>query len=560
MLTALHIRDFAIIDELELALGPGLNVMTGETGAGKTIIVEALKLVLGERASTDAIRAGKEKATVTAVFDAASMPAQLAHQLEAAGVDAAGEVIVHRVVAEGGKGRITVNGVPVTGAMLKGFAEHLVDVSSQHEHQLLLDPAEHAPVVDAFGGHAELAAGYREAHARWATVARELEDLRANERQAKERLDYLEFQLRELEAANLRENEEAEIEAERMRLKHAVSLEEKSRAAEGALYGDAGSALEVLDRAMAALASCAQVDPAAAPWNEALSRARAEIEEVARELARYAEKLESNPDRLEELDERLHLVRSLTRKHGGSVAACLARLAELKVEVGTIVRYDEIVAEKREALGALESGRRAAAKRLAEARKRAGEKLGKAVASELSGLGMGKVAFRAECAARPETEWDDSGPDRVEFLFSPNVGEPMRPLARIASGGELSRVMLAVKGALAGRAELAATSVFDEVDSGIGGAVAEVVGCKLKQVAKSRQVICITHLPQVAVHGDRHIRIAKRVEGGRTVAILETLSADGRVEEIARMLGGRKITPATVAHAREMLELAVRKA
>ncbi|HPM41840.1 MAG TPA: DNA repair protein RecN, partial [bacterium] len=425
--------------------------------------------------------------------------------------------------------------------------------------QLLLDPSEHAPIVDAFGGHAELAAGYRQAHARFAEASREFAELNANERAAKERLDYLQFQLKELEAANLREGEDAEIEAERMRLKHAVSLEEKSRSAEAALYGDAGSALESVDRAIGMISQCAEVDPLAAPWREALGRARAEMEEVARELARYAEKLESNPDRLEELSERLHLVRSLTRKHGGSVAACLARLAELKLEVGAIARYDEIVAEKQEALGALESARRAAAKRLADARRKAGEKLGKAVAAELAGLGMGKVAFKAECAARPETEWDESGPDRVEFLFSPNVGEPMRSLARIASGGELSRVMLAVKGALAGRAELAATSVFDEVDSGIGGAVAEVVGSKLKQVAKSRQVICITHLPQVAVHGDRHIRIAKRVEGGRTVAVLETLSADGRVEEIARMLGGRKITSATVAHAREMLELAAGK-
>lgn len=556
MLTALYIRDFAIIDELELAFGPGLNVMTGETGAGKTIIVEALGLVLGERASVDAIRAGKEKATVTAVFDASSIPSQLRVALTDAGVEAGAEVIVHRVVADGGKGRITVNGVPVTGAMLKGFAEHLVDVSSQHEHQLLLDPTEHAPIVDAFGGHGALVARYRAAHAQWTAAARDLEELRVGERAAKERLDYLQFQMKELESANLRENEEAEIDAERNRLKHAVSLEEKSRLAEGALYGDAGSALETVDQAMGMLAQCAQVDPAATPWTEALGRARAEIEEVARELSKYAEKLESNPARLEELEERLHLVRSLTRKHGGSVASCVARLAELKQEVGTIVRYDEIVAEKAGALEAIALERRGAAKALAAARKKAGDELGKAVAAELAGLGMGKVAFKAEVVARPENEWDESGPDRVEFLFSPNVGEPLRALARIASGGELSRVMLAVKGALAGRAELAATSVFDEVDSGIGGAIAEVVGRKLREVARSRQVICITHLPQVAVHGDRHLRIAKRVEAGRTVAILEALSKEQRVEEIARMLGGQTITATTRKHAEEMLKTA----
>ncbi|HPQ80942.1 MAG TPA: DNA repair protein RecN [bacterium] len=559
MLTALHIRDFAIIDELELSLGPGLNVMTGETGAGKTIIVEALKLVMGERADSSAIRAGRGKAAVTAIFDASSVKGTLRQALSDAGVDLSGDIIVHRVVAEGGRGRISVNGVPVTGAMLKNFAEHLVDVSSQHEHQILLDPAEHASIVDSFGGHEELFASYRESHTSWSMVSAELEKLRADELTAKERLDYLRFQARELEAAALKEGEEEKIEVERNLIKHAVVLEEKSRLAEGLLYGESGSALEEVDRAIELLTQCAGLDPSALSWKEALGRARAEIEEVARELAGYAEKLDSNPERLEELEERLHLIRSLAKKHGGSASSCMKRLREFKAEIAAIDSYDEVVAEKEESLAEAASKRRAAAAALSAARKKAGEGLGRAVSAELLSLGMGKVGFEAKITKRAEERWDDSGPELVEFLFSPNPGEPMRPLAKIASGGELSRVMLAVKSALSGRAQLAATSVFDEVDSGIGGAVAEVVGKKLKEVAKSRQVICITHLPQVAVHGDLHMRIAKRVEGGRTVASMERLSDEGRVDEIARMLGGRRITEKTLEHAREML-LSVRGA
>lgn len=556
MLLSLHITDFAIIDELEVELSPGLNVMTGETGAGKTIVVEALKLILGERASPDAIRAGKERATVTAVFDGQGIADSVRERLQEMGIDVSGEFVVHRVVSDGGRGRITVNGVPVTGGMLKGCAEHLVDVSSQHEHQLLLDPAGHVAIVDAFGGHGEIASRYREAHARWAAVAREVQELEANERLAKEKLDFLQFELRELSSAELNVGEEEAIEAERARLKHAVQLEERARAAEAALYGDAGSAVELSDRAVQLLAQCVSFDPQVARWGEAVARARAELTEVARELAQYAERLESNPARLEDLGERLHLIRALLRKHGGSIEACLAKQEKIAKEVDVVCRYDEVLEEKRGALIRAADERRQIVEKLSEARRTAGERLSKRIAKELVGLGMGKVRFAVAVERQPEEAWDEAGPDRVEFLFSPNVGEPPRALARIASGGELSRVMLAVKGALSECGGFALTSVFDEVDAGIGGATAAVVGRKLKEVAKGRQVICITHLPQVAAHGDRHLSIAKRVEGGRTVATLTRLSDEERVREIARMLGGTTVTDAAIAHAEEMITLA----
>lgn len=554
MLTSLHIKDFAIIDELVVDFGPGLNVMTGETGAGKTIVVLALKLVLGERAAADVIRAGKDRATVTAAFEIAGAGEGLRRALSDAAIEAADELVVHRVVSEGGRGRIAVNGVPVTGAALRGIAQQLVDVSSQHEHQLLLDPARHAGIIDAFGGHGGLAVSFGKAHARWTMLARELEGLRSREREAKERAEFLQFQLRELAAANLKPGEEEEIEAERRRVKHAVALEERTRGAEAALYGGAGSAVELIDRAAQLLAQCVPFEADAPRWGEALSRARAEVEDIARELARYAEGLESNPARLEELDERLHLVRGLARKHGGSVASCLARQAELAQEVDAVLRYDDILQEKAEQLAAAALDRRRAAEALRGVRAVAGKKFGAAVVAELAGLGMGKVTFSVAVEGRPEEAWDESGPDRIEYMFSPNVGEPLRALASIASGGELSRVMLAIKGALAGCGGFTPTSVFDEVDSGIGGAIAEVVGKKLCQVAQGRQVICITHLPQVAAQGERHLRIAKHVEGRRTVATVERLSSEARVEEIARMLGGTTITETALAHAKEMLE------
>lgn len=558
MLSSLHIKDFAIIDELTVSFGPGLNIMTGETGAGKTIIVEALNLVLGTRAQTDLIRAGSDRASVTAVFDMSRVSLDIKNEIERAGVDCAGELIIHRVVGAGGKGRISINGVPVTGASLKTIAERLIDVASQHEHQLLLEQSEHTRVLDSFGGADELLQEYLKSHQEYMSIFDDVSSLEANERDAQEKLDFLKFQLQEIESARMKPGEDAELEAERSRLKHAVQLEEKTRSAEATLYKDSGSAIELLDAAAKLLAECERFDPQTSKWSEGIGRARAEVEEVSRDLSHYADRLESDPERLEAIDERLHLLRRLAKKHGGSIETCLDRAKDLSSEVLMIANYDDILADKREKLKISAARRGEAAMRLTKARKEASIRLARAVVKGLCDLGMSKTEFSILVEPKPEMEWDENGPDLVEFLISPNVGEPLKPLARIASGGELSRVMLAIKGALADGARLAGTSVFDEVDSGIGGAVAEVVGKKLRDVSRSRQIICITHLPQVAVYGDHHIRISKQVKMGRTVTTLEDLSSEVRADEIARMLGGRKITDATVIHANEMLEHARR--
>ncbi|MFH0799488.1 MAG: DNA repair protein RecN [Pseudomonadota bacterium] len=554
MLRSLHIKDFAIIDELDCELSPGLNVLTGETGAGKTIIVEALKLVLGGRADAGVVRAGEERASVTAIFDSRDILPDSLRALEESGVNCKEDIVITRIVGGQGKGRISINGVPMAGSMLKGMGVRLVDVSNQHEHQMLLNPSWHGEILDEFGGFGRLAADYRNAQTRFADAERELSELKAKGQAAKEKTDFLKFQLDELAAAALKAGEEDAIEAERMKLKNASALEERARAAEGALYGAEGSAVETIDRALFSLVQCEQFDATISIWRESVGKARVEIEDVARELSRYAEKLESNPVRLEELDERLHLIRRLVRKHGGTVAACIAKQLEIATELGDALSYDETLVARTEELGVLALERRKVAGEWSRERIGAAEKMGKSVAVELAGLGMGKAGFRVSVKERPEAEWDEGGPNSVEFLIAPNVGEPPKALARIASGGELSRAMLAIKSALAGRGNFAATSVFDEVDSGIGGAIAAVVGKKLKDVARSRQVICITHLPQVAVHGDRHILISKRVKGGRTVAFLKTLLKEERVREIARMLSGDRITDTTFAHAEEMLK------
>jgi DNA repair protein RecN (Recombination protein N) len=551
VLTSLHIKDIAIIDEMEIAFGPGLNVMTGETGAGKTIIANALTLVLGGRASVEAIRAGASRATITAVFELPEKCEALRTLLENAGLDADRELILHREVTRESRGRIVINGVPSSQTVLKAVASRLADISSQHEHQLLLEEAQHAPFLDRFGGHGAALEGYRAAHRRYASAAQELRELEAGERAAKERLDFLTFQLRELADADPKPHEDEAIEAERMRLRHACLLEEKTRGAIALVEGDEGVQAQIA-RALQLIAACAPYEPMASGWQASLARSQIEAAEAARELARYAESIGAEPDRLEALDERLHLLRSLARKHGGSIEACIARRAELAHEIEQVTSYDERFATQELSVAELAVARRTAAKALMAARRAAAEGMGKRVAAELADLGMQKTQFAVRSEELPEEAWDDAGPDRVAFLIAPNVGEPLLPLARIASGGELSRAMLALKGALGARDGFLATSVFDEVDSGIGGAVATVVGRKLRELARSRQIICITHLPQIAAFAQQHLRIEKRVAKGRTITSLEELNDAARAEEIARMLGeGRSAT--ALAHAREML-------
>jgi DNA repair protein RecN (Recombination protein N) len=592
MLTTLRISGFAIVDAVEVEFGPGLNVLTGETGAGKSILVNALHLVLGGRMSADVLRDGAEEAVVEALFElpvdhpvfarleAAGVPRPAVGEGadEAASPDAEGkataataDLLVRRVAARGGRGRAYVNGALVTASVLAEALRGVVDVSGQHEHVTLLDEATHLALLDAFAGTdapsergpaAPLLARYREAWAALARLTAERDGLLRDDVERARRVDYLGFQLRELDGVDPRPGEDAALDAERRVLASAERLREAARGAEALVYGEDGAASERVGQAVRSLSDAATLDPRLGPPLELLRSALIELDEAGRELARYADLVGGDPERLGQLEERLEALKSLARKHGGSLEAAVARRAEMARELSTLAGGGE----RLEALAPLIDAAGAEAATLAgllsRARKKAARAFGEAVQQELGGLAMARC--RLEVALAPPEGGQSAGglalgPDGAEravFLLAPNPGEPPRPLARIASGGERSRILLAVKRTLA-RRDPVLTYVFDEVDSGIGGAVAEAMGRVLAEVSRGRQVVCITHLPQIAAFADRHHRVQKRVAGGRTTSEVTPLApGEARQLEVARMMAGATVTEAALAHAGALIEAA----
>jgi DNA repair protein RecN (Recombination protein N) len=557
MLTALRIQGLAVVDQLEIRFGPGLEVLTGETGAGKSLLVGALHLVLGGRCGADVVREGAEEAVVEALFD---LPAAspVAARLEAAGLARAGdELLVRRVVSRSGRGRASVNGALCTVGMLAEALRGAVDVSGQHEHVTLLDEATHLGLLDAFAGAD--ARRYREAYAALAARARERAALEQGEAERARRADYLSFQLRELDAAAPRAGELEELERERLVLAGAERLRSAARAAEAAAYADEGSACERIAAAARALGDAASLDPRLGEPLALLRAAAAEVDEAGRQLARYADQAEGDPERLAAVEERLDALRALARKHGGSVEAAIGRREEIRAELAGLATGSERLAQLGPEIDRAGAEALRLARELSAARADGAARFGEAVRSELSRLAMARC--RVEVALAPPDgglEWEGvrlgaDGAEQARILLGPNPGEPARPLARIASGGELSRLVLALKRALA-RTDPVPTYVFDEVDAGVGGAVAESVGRMLAEVARGRQVLCVTHLPQVAAFGDRHHRVEKRVHAGRTVTTVVPLDSEqARREEVARMLAGATVTPSALDHARSLL-------
>ncbi|MEK6711746.1 MAG: DNA repair protein RecN [Nitrospinota bacterium] len=567
MLRLLRIANFAIIDSLEVEFGPGLNALTGETGAGKSIIFEALDLTLGGRSSAEAVRAGAGEAVVETLFDLPDTPGGRAAQriLEAAGVEVGPEreLIVRRRVAPAGRGRIYLNGALGTAATLAAVGERLVNIHGQHAHQALLRPPSHLGLLDEFagldGGLGELAEAVRALR----EAERALERHGKGARERAQRADILRFQVEELERARLAPGEYEETEAVLPRLRNAERLGTLARELYEKLYEAEGSAFDRLGEVQRGLGRLAELDPAQSGWTEEAASLLAQAESLSEALRAYFEGAEHDPARLEQLESRRALLRELRRKYGSDEAACLAFLGRAREELASL--SDEAGGEgrlltERDRLRA-EAGRLARA--AAEARRRAAKKLDKGMAGALAELGLKGALFetRLEHAPDPESFLEiggrkvrlrSDGADACEFFFSPNPGEPPRPLARVASGGELSRLMLALESVLR-RGDLIPTLVFDEVDAGIGGAVAEVVGRKLREVSRDHQVLVITHLPQVASLADRHFRIEKRAAKGRTSAAIAPVEGEERVEEIARMGAGLEITQAARAHAKEML-------
>jgi len=555
MLKLLRINNIALIPSLELELESGLTLLTGETGAGKSILIDSLGLLLGRRASTDLIRSGEERGSVEAVVQWEGSEAWLeTHGLLSDGQD----VVLRREIHASGKGRATVNGALVPVAVLRELAPSLAVMHGQHEPQGLLDPHRHLELLDHFtdtAGGVEVGRRYRELR----EVEGALERLRLDRREVERHREMLEFQAGEIDASSLVPGEEEALRVEKARLANAGHLAELSGEAYALLYDDEEAALGRLGQVFRRVEDLAAIDPDFQPHLEARGGLMAQLEELALQLRGYQERLDVAPGRLDEVESRLALIERLERKYGASVEEVLAfgrRCREELEELGRPEEREATLEERREALAAEYLK---AARALSRRRRAGAAELEKAVQKALGQLAMEQTVFRVSfeppstADARGREHWTERGLESAEFLLSPNPGEELRPLARIASGGELSRIMLALQSVAHGESP-GVTMVFDEVDAGIGGRVAEVVGRKLKAASARQQVLCVTHLPQIAALADHHLAVRKRIEGDRTVTLVESLSSEQRAEEIARMLGGEVVTDTARRHAGEMLK------
>lgn len=560
MLVELGIRNFAIIDELKISFGPGLNVISGETGAGKSILIGAIGLLLGGRASSEQIRSAEDSAVIDALFDL-SGEEKLKERISSLGYGDGDELVLRRIITRAGKGRVYINGDLANLGVLSAVSGALVNICSQHEHQVLLDPESHLDILDESGGLRGLRSQYSEEYLRYMELTHRAADLSAASRQGAQKEEFLRFQLRELDEAGIRAGEDSELLDEKNILRNAGKLREHAERAFGMLYGRERSVLQEIGSAVRDIREIKKIDPGFAASDQEIDSIVFGIEDLSRLLRDYAGRIAVNPARLDEIENRLELLSRLKRKHGGTLEGVLKKREEILNELDTLSSADEEIGRIRAEMGGMEADLRRKAEALSSARREKAAILKKAVQGELRSLRMEQAAFdivfSGAHTGEGMPELNARGCDTVEFYFSANAGEQMKALRRIASGGELSRIVLALKKVLAG-ADSAGTLIFDEVDSGIGGAVAEVVGEKLRDVAKGRQVLCITHLPQIASFAERHYLVTKETTSGRTVSRVRTLDGRERLEEIARMLGGVDITGETRAHAKEVLKKARR--
>ena len=568
MLAMLRVSGFALVDEVEVRLGPGLNVLTGETGAGKSVLLEALHLALGGRMSAGALREGADEAVVEALFELPPGHPVLA-RLEAAGLldsDQAGELLVRRVASRGGKGRAFVNGALCTVGMLESALRGLADMTGQHEHVSLLDESTHLGILDAFAGLGRAEeyplARYREAFGALSKALRERAALAAAREERARRADYLEYQLGEIESLGPRPGEDVELMREKEVLASVEKLRDAARRAEALVYGEEGSASERVGLAVRALGEAAALDGRLAGPLALLRSALAELEDSGRVLAHYADAAGGDPDRLASLEERLDGLRALARKHGGSLQAALERADAMRAELAQLAGSGDRLEQLEREVDIAGARALEAARALTRAREEGGRAIAREVGRALGRLGMDRCSIEVALTP-PEDALEHRGvalgPQGVEgarIMIAPNPGEGARPLARSASGGELSRILLAIKRALAS-GDPVTTYVFDEVDAGVGGAIAEAVGRVLCEVSRGRQVICVTHLPQVAAFADVHLLVEKRVHAGRTATTVVPLATPGdRRGEVARMLAGVTVTDSALEHASALLAAA----
>ncbi|MGM0559417.1 MAG: DNA repair protein RecN [Myxococcota bacterium] len=573
MLSHLVIKNFAIIEHLEIPFHEGFTALTGETGAGKSIIIDALNLLLGGRASTDVIRTDTDQAVVEAIFEPS--PKKLAainESLAEQGIDEGGELLVRRIVSRSGRNKVFINGCLSTVSALDQATRGLVDISGQHEHYSLLDEDAHLSLLDGFADVDDELEEMSNAYSRVASLRRELKRIREGVQERLSRIDFLEFQLDELETAELEPGEEDDLRADLDTLKHAEKITEAARSASYLCYDADESAVERLSEAVEALERVAEWAPQLGDLAERLEDARISAEEVAREVAHYGQEVDDDPNRLDAVVERLEIIKRLKRKHGvAEIEQLIDKTREMREELHDLQNAEERGEGLQEELEQARAEALEVGLALSRKRREAAELLRNSIENELGDLNMvnTRLVFSFEPATLEDIGVDSldaaaddedatrvrlsaDGLDTVRLLISPNLGEEPRPLAKIASGGELSRIMLAIKSVLVER-DAVGLYIFDEVDTGIGGQTADIVGDKIRRTSRSHQVICITHLPQICSKADQHYLVEKMLTEGRTQSRIRPLDEDERVEEIARMLGGTRVTTKTREAARELL-------
>lgn len=547
MLTSLKIENVAIIESAAIEFGCGLNVLTGETGAGKSIVIDSINAILGERTSRDIIRTGAQSAKVYAVFE--DVNERVRNFLDENGIDCEdGVLIINRTLSREGKNVCRINGAPVTVSMLREIGGELIDIHGQHDNQSLLSPEKHCGFVDSFAGNADLIADYREKYGRLCEIRSKLKKLTTDESSKSQKIDFLTYQIDELEKAEITIGERDELKARKSLINNSQKVIESLNIAYEALKAD-GAGIDMITDAESEIANASAYMETLGEASEKITDIRYELEDIAETVRDAMTEVDFDPSELEDIDERLDLLYRLSKKYGDTEEEMLEYLEKARAELDNIAfseeRVKELQKQEKEALAETET----AACKLTESRKTAGEKLSNAICSELEFLDMPNVRFVVKCNDIGLTE---NGKDEIEFLISANAGEEPKPLAKIASGGELSRIMLAIKNVLA-ETDGVDTMIFDEIDTGVSGRAAQKIAMKLRSASKGRQVICVTHLAQIAAQGDVHLYISKSVSDGKTYTNIKSLIEEERVAEIARIMGGMEITKLQLESAREML-------
>jgi len=551
VLVELLVENYAVVERVRVQFHRGLNLLTGETGSGKSIVVDALGLLFGGRASADMVRSNAAKARISGIFEVPNSPAFTA-LLEQAGIELEdGELLIEREVLAGGKSRAFAGSRPATVTLLREMAPYLGDIHGQHDQQQLFSADAQLDLLDDFAGAHQLVTTTALLYREWRACELALEALEKSEQETLRLADLWSFQKKEIEAAALHPNEEADLEQEKRVLRNVAKLQESANAAYSALYDSPDSIVSQLRITLRRLDELCRIDASVEPMREALKPAEAAIQDISNDLQHYLDKLEADPARLEAIETRLETIDKLKRKYGASIEAVLAFLSTVSAQLSALENAGERKAELHRRREELSSQYAKKSAELTVERSSAAQKLAKKVEKELESLAMANSIFKIEL--KP-VAWSERGADRVEFLLSSNRGEEARSLDRVASGGELSRITLALKTSLGQtNAGVARTLVFDEVDTGIGGGVAEAVGRRLKKLSANSQVLCVTHLAQIASFADHHYHVEKREVKGRTVAEVEELTREARMREIGRMLSGEKVTPEALKHAERMI-------